>query len=109
MFDNIKEIEVSYFWKKLNEESTYSQVGEIVVSPDGNSIRFAIKDDDATVDPDVYQSVIGFTGEDFFIKSEYFDDPSLEYDLEFIGDDNGVFEFSNEDDDERITVCIIKE
>ena len=72
-----------------------------VVTPDGNSISFILKNIDQNEDKDNYSVVLVKEGDDeFYIKSDYFDDATEPYPLDVeISDDDVKFILEGEDED----------
>ncbi len=72
-----------------------------VVAPDGNSISFSLTNIDQNEDKELYSVVLLKEGDDeFYIKSDYFDDADEPYLLDVeISDDDVKFILEGEDED----------
>jgi len=72
-----------------------------VIAPDGNSISFSLRNIDQNEDKELYSVVLLKEGDDeFYIKSDYFDDAAEPYPLDVeISDDDVKFILEGEDED----------
>jgi hypothetical protein len=71
-----------------------------VVAPDGNSISFSLRNIDQNEDQDIYSVVlVKKADDDFYIKSDYFDDGDEPYPLDVeTSDDDVKFILEGEDE-----------
>ncbi len=71
-----------------------------VVSADGNSVSFALRNIDPSEDKDIYSMVLVKNSDDeFYLKSDYFDDADEPYPLDVdISDDDIKFILEGEDE-----------
>ncbi len=70
-----------------------------VVAPDSHSIRFGLRHIDPNEDPENYTVELVKKGDDFYIKSDYFDDADKPYPLDIDSTDDDV-KFILEGEDE---------
>jgi hypothetical protein len=72
-----------------------------VVAPDGKSVSFALRNIDQDEDKDIYSVVLVKEGDnEFYIKSDYFEDAGEPYPLDVeISDDDVKFILEGEDED----------
>jgi len=72
-----------------------------VVAPDGNSVSFSLRNIDQNEDTDIYSVVLVKKADDeFYIKSDYFDDANEPYPLDVeTSDDDVKFILEGEDED----------
>jgi ethanolamine utilization protein EutQ (cupin superfamily) len=72
-----------------------------VVAPDGKSVSFALRNIDQGEDKDIYSVVLVKEGDnEFYIKSDYFEDADEPYPLDVeISDDDVKFILEGEDED----------
>jgi hypothetical protein len=72
-----------------------------VVAPDGNSVSFTLRNIDQSEDKDFYSVVLVKEGDDeFYIKSDYFEDADEPYPLDVeISDDDVKFILEGENED----------
>jgi type II secretory pathway component PulC len=72
-----------------------------VVAPGGNSVSFTLRNIDQSEDKDLYSVVLVKEGDDeFYIKSDYFEDADEPYPLDVeISDDDVKFTLEGEDED----------
>jgi hypothetical protein len=72
-----------------------------VVAPDGNSVSFTLRNIDQSEDKDLYSVVLVKEGDDeFYIKSDYFEDADEPYPLDVeISDDDVKFILEGENED----------
>jgi len=102
-FNRLKHFSMTYVF--MDEEDIvceYEQTEQSpVVTPDGNSISFILKNIDQNEDKDNYSVVLVKEGDDeFYIKSDYFDDATEPYPLDVeISDDDVKFILEGEDED----------
>lgn len=92
--NKIEAFSMTYIFSDDDGEAAYEyeQVGTPQVLPDGNSIRFALKDiDEENGDDEEYLFTLVQTGDEAFsVKSNYFEDPEELYDLNIEANDDEV-------------------
>lgn len=99
MLDKIEEFEVSYYFKRTNETHHYHQIGTVTLSPKGDAIYFVMRKSDNSENLENFTTVILVRNSDYFIKSDYFEDMSEEYELELSEQDSGIVFVLDEGDE----------
>ncbi|MDO9423119.1 MAG: hypothetical protein Q7T40_02880 [Methylobacter sp.] len=102
-FNRLKHFSMTYVFIEEEEDIAceYEQTEQSpVVAPDGNSISFSLRNIDQSEDKDLYSVVLVKEGDDeFYIKSDYFDDAAEPYPLDVeISDDDVKFILEGEDE-----------
>lgn len=101
-FNRLKHFSMTYVF--IDDEDVaceYEQTEQgSVVAPDGNSVSFSLRNIDQNEDQDIYSVVLVRKGDDdFYIKSDYFDDADEPYPLDVeISDDDVKFILEGEDE-----------
>ncbi len=101
-FNRLKHFSMTYVF--IDDEDVaceYEQTEQDpVVAPDGNSVSFSLRNIDQNEDQDCYSVVLERKGDDeFYIKSDYFDDAAEPYPLDVeISDDDVKFILEGEDE-----------
>ncbi len=101
-FNRLKHFSMTYVF--IDDEDVaceYEQTEQNpVVAPDGNSISFNLTNIDQNEDQDIYSVVlVKKADDDFYIKSDYFDDAAEPYPLDVeISDDDVKFILEGEDE-----------
>jgi hypothetical protein len=101
-FNRLKHFSMTYVF--TDDESIaceYEQTEQSpVVAADGNSVSFSLKNIDPNEDQDVYSVVLVKEGDDeFYIKSDYFEDASEPYPLDVeISEEDVKFILEGEDE-----------
>jgi len=101
-FNRLKHFSMTYVF--IDDEDVaceYEQTEQDpVVAPDGNSVSFSLRNIDQNEDQDCYSVVLVKKGDDeFYIKSDYFDDATEPYPLDVeISDDDVKFILEGEDE-----------
>jgi hypothetical protein len=81
-FSKIKEIEMEYEYKDTDEKSFYSEVngkGSRVISPNKETIRFTIQDDEKSMDDSAYQIILTKKDGKIELKGDFFEAPEEWY------------------------------
>ncbi len=101
-FNRLKHFSMTYvFMDDEDIACEYEQTEQSpVVAPDGNSISFSLTNIDQNEDQDIYSVVlVKKADDDFYIKSDYFDDGAEPYPLDVeISDDDVKFILEGEDE-----------
>lgn len=102
-FNRLKHFSMTYVFIEDDEDIAceYEQTEQsLVVAPDGNSISFTLRNLDQSEDKDNYSVVLVKESDDeFYIKSDYFDDAVEPYPLDVeISDDDVKFILEGEDE-----------
>lgn len=101
-FNRLKHFSMTYVF--IDDEDVaceYEQTEQSpVVAPDGNSISFSLTNIDQNEDQDIYSVVlVKKADDDFYIKSDYFDDAAEPYPLDVeTSDDDVKFILEGEDE-----------
>ncbi|MCF7964626.1 hypothetical protein V3O24_16510 [Methylobacter sp. Wu8] len=101
-FNRLKHFSMTYVF--IDDEDIaceYEQTEQNpVVAPDGNSVSFTLKNIDQDEDKECYSVVLVKESDDeFYIKSDYFDDAAEPYPLDVeISDDDVKFILEGEDE-----------
>jgi hypothetical protein len=103
-FNRLKHFSMTYVFMEEEEDVAceYEQTEQDpVVALDGNSVSFSLRNIDPNEDQERYSVVLVREGdEEFYIKSDYFDDDSEPYPLDVeISDDDVKFVLEGEDED----------
>lgn len=101
-FSRLKHFSMTYVFVEDEDVAwEYEQTEQSpVVAADGNSVSFSLKNIDQNEDQDIYSVVLVKEGDDeFYIKSDYFDDATEPYPLDVeISDDDVKFILEGEDE-----------
>jgi hypothetical protein len=101
-FNRLKHFSMTYvFIEDEDVACEYEQTDQNpVVAPDGNSVSFSLKNIDQTEDQECYSVVlVKEGGDEFYIKSDYFDDAAEPYPLDVeTSDDDVKFILEGEDE-----------
>ncbi|MFZ2313320.1 MAG: hypothetical protein WAV82_11940 [Methylobacter sp.] len=101
-FHRLKHFSMTYvFMDDEDIACEYEQTAESpVVAADGNSVSFTLRNIDSNEDNDSYSMVLVKNGDDeFYLKSDYFDDATEPYPLDVeISDDDVKFILEGEDE-----------
>lgn len=105
MFDllKIQEIEVKYEYKKLGLTSYYSEISDKnsrTISPNKETLRITIQDDNLSDDNSTYQIILKSKENQIAIKGDYFVSPETWYEASAILNEDHVLIIS-EDADEK--------
>lgn len=101
-FNRLKHFSMTYVF--VDDEDVaceYEQTEQSpVVALDGNSVSFSLRNIDQNEDQECYSVVLGKEGDDeFYIKSDYFDNAAEPYPLDVeISDDDVKFILAGEDE-----------
>ncbi|MGZ4980077.1 MAG: hypothetical protein ACXWE4_01885 [Methylobacter sp.] len=102
-FNRLKHFSMTYVFMDDEEIACeYEQTEQSpVVAPDGNSVSFTLRNIDQSEDKDLYSVVLVKESDDeFYIKSDYFEDDNEPYPLDVeISDDDVKFILEGEDED----------
>jgi len=102
-FNRLKHFSMTYVFMDDEEIACeYEQTEQSpVVAPDGNSVSFTLRNIDQSEDKDLYSVVLVKEGDDeFYIKSDYFEDADEPYPLDVeISDDDVKFILEGENED----------
>lgn len=102
-FNRLKHFSMTYVFMDDEEIACeYEQTEQSpVVAPDGNSVSFTLRNIDQSEDKDFYSVVLVKEGDDeFYIKSDYFEDADEPYPLDVeISDDDVKFILEGENED----------
>jgi len=102
-FHLIKYFSMTYVFIEEDEDIAceYEQTAENpVVAPDGNSVTFTLRNIDQNEDKECYSiTLVKESDDEFYIKSDYFDDATEPYYLDVeISDDDVKFILEGEDE-----------
>ena len=102
-FHRLKHFSMTYVFIEENEDIAceYEQTTENpVVAPDGNSVIFTLRNIDQNEDKECYSiTLVKESDDEFYIKSDYFDDATEPYYLDVeISDDDVKFILEGEDE-----------
>lgn len=103
MLNRVKELSAEYLDKLSGDIWDYSQVGTEIVSPDNDNLSFDLRKIDGLDDVEDFSSIINFDNGEYFIKSDYFINPSEWYQVKVKIDGNEVA-FEEEDSEGKFTV-----
>ena len=103
MLDLLDEFYAQYFEKNSGDTWKYIQTGKAVVSPNKDTVRFNLRKLDGSEDIEEFTTVINIEDGEYFIKSDYYQEPSDWYKLKVTQRDAEVI-FEEEDDEGKFTV-----
>ncbi|MDO6679149.1 MULTISPECIES: hypothetical protein [unclassified Shewanella] len=106
MLDRIEEFSAEYLEKGSGVIWEYSQIGKTIVSPNNDNVRFSLRKIDGSEDIEDFSTIINIEDGEYFIKSDYYQDPSEWYELK-VSQDDGEVVFEEEDDEGKLTIFAV--